>query len=155
MKGIKSAEKAKKVEIMVEYFGKKYQVEAIVFAKKKIGERVRRCVLKGCQGRVKKEIFAYQLSRFVSVKDQNGNRIFCLSYIYRQIQLDIKKIVIEANKILNLWPDKLSPIDIHAPEFQPDGLNSLDERLVLCDDCVSLRQAILEKELLEGEEAMA
>ena len=125
------------------------------FAEKKIGERVRRCVSGDCPGRVKKEIFTYQLSRFGTIKDQNGNLVSGLSPLYRKIERDMNKIIIEANKVLNSWPDKIRPIDISLPEFQPEGALSLDERLVLCDECISLRQAILEKELIEGEEAMA
>jgi len=151
----KKAKEAKQVKIVVEYFGKKYEIEAIVFAEKKIGERVRRCVFNDCPGRVKKEIFTYQLSRFGSIKDQNGDLVSGHSPLYRKIERDMNKILVEANKVLNSWPDKMRPIDIGLPEFQPDGRLSLDERLVLCDNCISLRQAILEKELLEGEEAMA
>lgn len=143
--------------VEVELIGERYKILAVLLAEKKIGKETRPCV--SChQGRVAKELFEYRLLRFKVLAGEKGQPFsHVVGYLHQQDERDgslTKIIVDEASRILNSWPSDLSPINVTAPEFQPDGQHSLNERLVLCDQCVATRQIVaLELPIMETDRA--
>lgn len=134
-----------------------YKVRFCVIGEK-VGNDRRRCVAQGCSSEAVKPVYRFFASRtrILGIERLDDKKVFSVEsdvgILINRSQKIRRQVVSEANKKLNRWPRALSEIEIKSPEFQPDGRLSLDERLILCDNCVSLRQTILEKELMEGVE---